>query len=127
MQSIANKIKIKVLPQYLSEYSKPINHQFLFSYRIIIVNASTKNIQLIARHWHIFDSNNQFKEVKGEGVIGKQPIILAGDTYNYESFSELKTDMGMMWGTFLMKDTDTNEMFEVKIPEFKLIQDCRLN
>ncbi len=127
MQSIANKIIVKVSPGYLSEYSKPTEYQFLFTYRINISNSSSQDIQLMGRHWHIFDSYNQFKEVKGEGVIGKQPIILAGESFNYESFCELKTDMGMMWGTFLMKDLASNEMFEVKIPEFKLIQDCRLN
>lgn len=127
MQSIASKIFIHVAPSFLSDYSKPSNDQFIFSYQVTINNASNHHIQLMARHWHIFDSNNQFKEVKGEGVIGKQPILMAGESFIYDSFCELKTDMGMMWGSFIMKDKETNAIFEVKIPNFKLIQDCRLN
>ncbi|MEX2379571.1 MAG: Co2+/Mg2+ efflux protein ApaG [Vicingaceae bacterium] len=127
MQSIASNIQINVLPVFMPEYSKPNEERFLFAYHITISNTSNQNIQLLARHWHIFDSNNEFKEVKGEGVLGKQPLILAGETFNYQSFCELKTDIGMMWGTFLMEDLTSKQKFEVKIPEFKLIQDCRLN
>ena len=58
--------------------------------------------------------SNTFKEVKGEGVVGKQPIILSSEVYDYQSFCELKSDMGMMWGTFLMKNLNSNEKFEVK-------------
>lgn len=127
MQSIANKIRVRVIPRYLSEYSKPVERQFLFAYHIIITNNSDEDVQLLARHWHIFDSTNTFKEVKGEGVVGKQPIILSSEVYDYQSFCELKSDMGMMWGTFLMKNLNSNEKFEVKVPVFQLIQDCRLN
>lgn len=127
MQSIASNIQINVLPVFMPEYSKPNEERFLFSYHITISNTSNQNIQLLARHWHIFDSNNEFKEVKGEGVLGKQPLILAGENFSYQSFCELKTDIGMMWGTFLMEDLASKQKFEVKIPEFKLIQDCRLN
>ena len=127
MQSIANKIKIKVIPRYLSTYSNPQERQFLFAYRIVITNKSEEDIQLLARHWHIFESINTFKEIKGKGVVGKQPIILSSEAYEYQSFCELRSDMGMMWGSFLLKKLNSNEKFEVKIPTFQLIHHCRLN
>ncbi len=125
--SITNEVSVSAIPSYLGSQSKPSMEEFLFSYHIRIENTSNSTIQLLSRHWFIFDSNGQYSEVKGEGVVGEQPILNSGQTHEYDSYCSLKTDIGMMWGTFLMKRMEDNSVFEVKIPEFQLIVPSRLN
>lgn len=124
---LTHAVNIEIVSNYIQEYSKPEHHRFLFSYQIKIENQKAEAIKLLTRHWYIFDSNGQVKEVAGEGVIGEQPIINAGETFEYESFCELKTDMGMMWGSYLMRNVETEKLFEAAIPEFQLICPARLN
>lgn len=124
---LTKDIDILVKPKFEAEHSDPSNRQFVFSYHIQILNHSLEAVQLLSRHWYIFDSNGEYKEVKGEGVIGVQPIIRAGEMHQYKSYSNLKTDIGMMWGTYLMKKLTDQKLFEAKIPEFQLITPSRLN
>lgn len=124
---ITKEIDIHVDAKYEEVHSDPNQNQYVFSYKIRIQNHSSKAVQLLSRHWYIFDSNGQYKEVKGEGVIGIQPIILAGGYHEYKSYSNLKTDIGMMWGTYLMKALENDKLFEAQIPEFQLITPNRLN
>jgi len=124
---ITQDISIKVDCQFEAEHSDIIQNQFVFSYRIRIENHSSESVQLLSRHWYIFDSNGEYKEVKGEGVIGVQPIIDSGSSHEYQSFSNLSTDIGMMWGSYLMKKLSNGKLFEAKIPEFHLITPNRLN
>tara|TARA_R100001015_G_C4616780_1_gene172988 strand:+ start:1471 stop:1725 length:255 start_codon:yes stop_codon:yes gene_type:complete len=84
-------------------------------------------VQLLSRHWYIFDSNGEYNEVKGEGVIGLQPIIDPGKSHEYQSYCNLRSDIGMMWGSYLMKKLSNEKLFEVQIPEFHLITPNRLN
>jgi len=124
---LTKDISIIVNSKFEAEHSDFSKNQFFFSYRIRIENHSTETVQLLSRHWYIFDSNGQYNEVKGEGVIGVQPIIEAGKAHEYQSFSNLRTDIGMMWGSYLMKKLPNGKLFEVKIPEFQLITPNRLN
>lgn len=124
---LTKDISIIVSSQFETEHSDISQNQFVFSYRIRIENQSNENVQLLSRHWYIFDSNGEYKEVKGEGVIGIQPIIEAGKAHEYQSFSNLRTDIGMMWGTYLMKKLSNGQFFEAQIPEFHLITPNRLN
>ncbi|MEQ8909462.1 MAG: Co2+/Mg2+ efflux protein ApaG [Vicingaceae bacterium] len=124
---LTDHISIQIKAEYLEDHSFPSKRQYLFAYQIAIQNQYSKAVQLLSRHWYIFDSYGAIKEVKGEGVVGKQPIIKPGESHEYQSFCELKTDMGMMWGNYLMKDCETDRLFEVKIPEFQLIDPARLN
>ena len=124
---ITRDIDIRVDSTYEPVHSDPNMNQYVFSYRIKIQNHSSEAVQLLSRHWYIFDSNGQYKEVKGEGVIGIQPIIPAGESHEYKSYSNLKTDIGMMWGTYLMKKIHNDQLFEAQIPEFQLITPNRLN
>ena len=125
--NVTDDILVKAIPKYEALYSNPSNNEFIFSYHIIIQNTGSQSVQLLSRHWYIFDSNGQYSEVKGEGVIGQQPIIHSGLSHEYDSYCNLKTDVGMMWGSYLMKKLDNNQLFEVSIPEFQMIVPYRLN
>lgn len=125
--SVTENIVISAEAKYEHGNSFPSKRSFLFGYHIKIQNKSNKAVQLLRRHWYIFDSNGEYSEVKGEGVIGEQPIILPNQIHEYDSFCSLKTDIGMMWGSYLMKKIEDNKLFEVKIPEFQLIAPSRLN
>lgn len=112
-------ITITARPIYLDGQSDSIAKKFVFAYFIRIQNNGKENVQLLRRHWFISDSNGDVKEVEGEGVIGKQPVIKPGGTYEYNSFCVLETFEGHMEGTYLIK-RENGERFPVKIPRFTL-------
>jgi ApaG protein len=120
-------VKVSVECFYQPDYSNPSNGEFMFAYRITIENANPFPVQLISRHWHIFDSNMQRREVEGEGVVGVQPVIQPSDSYQYVSGCNLKTELGKMHGTYQMIDLDTHRSFTVSIPEFVMIAPLKLN
>lgn len=124
---ITEGVKVSVETTYQPEYSNPANEHFMFAYKIQIENLSEYSVQLLRRHWIIFDSNGSKREVEGEGVVGLQPIIQPGQHHEYVSGCNLKTDMGNMQGTYQMKRLVDNELFEVKIPQFSLIAPFKLN
>lgn len=124
---ITSGIRISVHTRYREMYSNPKDSQYLFSYQIRIRNESDQTVQLLRRHWHIFDSSGEYHEVEGEGVIGHQPIINPGDTYEYESACNLTTDIGKMHGSYLMRRIDDGSHFRVIVPEFLMILPSRLN
>jgi len=100
--------------------------------RITIKNISDYTVQLKKRHWYIFDSNGMKSEVEGEGVVGEQPILAPGQSYQYVSGCNLMTDMGNMHGTYLMERVPRaigidGKLFNVKIPEFLMIVPYKLN
>jgi ApaG protein len=99
----------------------------MFSYKINIENLSDYTVQLISRHWYIFDSNGTHREVEGEGVIGVQPVIEPHENYEYVSGCNLKTEIGKMSGTYTFKRLVDNQLFEVTIPEFELLCPFKLN
>ncbi|TZF86058.1 Co2+/Mg2+ efflux protein ApaG (plasmid) [Pedobacter sp. BS3] len=124
---ITEGVKVSVETLYQPEYSNPESEHFMFAYKIKIENLSDYTVQLMRRHWFIFDSNGSRREVDGEGVVGQQPVIEPGDNHVYVSGCNLKSDMGNMKGTYQMKRLVDNETFEVNIPEFHLIAPYRLN
>ncbi|TCD02371.1 Co2+/Mg2+ efflux protein ApaG [Pedobacter frigidisoli] len=125
--AITDGVKVSVETIYQPEYSNPANEHFMFAYRVEISNLSDYAVQLMRRQWFIFDSNSSRREVEGEGVVGVQPIIEPGDTHVYVSGCNLKTDMGSMKGTYLMKRAVDDSEFDVDIPEFQLIAPYKLN
>jgi ApaG protein len=117
----SNKYQIKVQPspQYLAEQSDPENDRYLFAYTITIVNVGDVPAQLVSRHWIITDANNEVQEVRGLGVVGKQPLLKPGESFEYTSGSSLTTPVGTMKGTYQMVAEDGTH-FDAEIPEFVL-------
>lgn len=120
-------IRIKVLASTEPHLVKNQAERYLFAYRIHIENLGDQPVQLLRRHWYIYDSNGSKREVEGEGVIGKQPTLLPGDSYSYESWCPLYTEVGKMNGSYQMVNKNTEEHFDVVIPEFLLIASSKLN
>ncbi len=124
---ITDGVKVSVETTYQPEYSNPANEHYMFAYRVQIENLTGYSIQLMRRHWAIFDSNGTKREVDGEGVVGLQPILAPGQHHEYVSGCNLKTDMGSMKGTYQMKRLVDGEIFDVTIPQFNLISSFKLN
>ncbi|MCD6066379.1 MAG: cobalt transporter [Bacteroidetes bacterium] len=120
-------IEVSVKPQYLEEQSNPMYHSYVFMYTITIENKSDFTVQLLRRHWHIFDSNSEHREVEGEGVIGETPVIAPNESFTYSSGCNLVTEMGKMSGTYLVKNLVNEQLFQIIIPEFQLITPGKLN
>lgn len=122
-----NGIKISVETAYQAAESKRSGNQYVHAYRVTIENKSSDTVQLVKRHWFILDSNGDKREVKGDGVIGKQPVLGPNESHQYISWCPLLTEIGKMYGTFQMARKPENKEFFVRIPEFKLIVPYRLN
>ncbi|MCA5005410.1 Co2+/Mg2+ efflux protein ApaG [Sphingobacterium bovistauri] len=118
---------ISVENEYQPEYSNPENMHFMFAYRITIENNSDYTIQLMTRHWDIFDSIGEVKNVDGEGVVGQQPILAPGESHQYISGCNLKSEIGYMQGYYTMKREIDDHLFNVDIPRFNLIASFKLN
>ena len=122
-----NGITVSVETQYLPTHSNPRELKFIFGYHITIENGSPFIVQLLRRHWVIQHSDGRLREVEGEGVIGEQPVLNPGDIHEYSSFCDLDTDIGRMHGTYLMTRRDDGSLFEVAIPEFRMVAPFRMN
>jgi len=125
--AITEGVKVSVRATYQSGYSSPSQSHFVFLYEVTIENNSEYTLQLLRRHWYIYDSIGEIREVEGEGVIGKQPVIEPGMSHKYMSGCNLKTNIGKMRGTYLMERQIDGKVFEVEIPEFTLVPDYILN
>lgn len=124
---ITDGIKVSVETEYQPEFSNPLQAHFVFTYKISIENNSEFTIQLLRRHWYIHDSNWPLREVEGEGVVGQQPILEPGQSYQYVSGCNLRSGFGKMHGTFLMEKIVDGKLFHVDIPEFNMAVPYRLN
>ncbi len=120
-------VKVSVETFYQPTHSNPGQSHFVFAYRITIVNESGEDLRLKRRHWYIVDSDNSRREVEGEGVVGEQPFIGNGETYRYVSGCNLNTEIGKMFGTYLMERSGDKKLFYVKIPEFNMVVPNKLN
>jgi ApaG protein len=110
---------ITVRPQFLPEHSNPDEEKFVFAYTVTIRNTGEATAQLVSRHWIITDGNNRIEEVKGDGVVGEQPVLQPGEAYEYTSGCPLPTPFGSMKGSYLFVAEDGTR-FEAAIPEFVL-------
>lgn len=108
-----------VVTHHLSEQSSPGQQIFAFAYTITIRNTGTIAAQLISRHWVIRDANGQTEEVKGLGVVGRQPLLKPGEAFEYSSGTRLRTPSGVMHGSYFCVAED-GERFEVEVPLFVL-------
>jgi len=114
-------VEVSVETYYQPDYSNPLSGEFMFAYRITIDNHNNFSVKLHRRHWHIFDSNGEYREVEGEGVVGVQPVLQPADRYQYVSGCNLRSEMGRMSGTYQMENIDDRKFFEVDIPAFEMI------
>ncbi len=112
-------ITVRVAPSFLEDQSNPEEGRFLWAYHIRIENDGADEVQLIDRHWRIIDARGRTEEVRGEGVVGEQPIITPGEAYDYVSGCPLGTPSGLMQGSYGMVDAH-GARFEVEIPAFSL-------
>lgn len=119
MTQATDNIAITVSTRFLSEQSEPDQDRFAFAYTIAITNAGPESVRLLSRYWLITDGNNEKKEVHGEGVVGEQPYIPSGDTFEYTSGAMLKTAVGTMEGSYQMV-TESGDHFDATIPRFSL-------
>ncbi len=119
-------IQIKSEVEFLESQSEPENNRFVFSYTIRISNTGSENITLLARHWIITDDNNTIEEVIGDGVIGQQPEITPGTTFIYTSGAIIKTQVGIMQGSYKMI-TANSIKFEAQIKPFLLAAKLKIH
>ena len=120
-------ISVTVETVYQPEHSNPMQEYFVFEYTITIKNESPYTIQLLRRHWTIFDCSGVIREVEGEGVVGSQPVIEPGKSHVYSSGCNLKTTIGKMVGTYQMERVADRKPLNVRIPEFSMIVPYRNN
>jgi ApaG protein len=120
-------VTVTVTTNYLPDYSSPSQEHFVFAYRIDIRNDSEYTVKLLRRHWFISDANGTVREVEGEGVVGRQPVLEPGESHQYMSGCNLKSGVGKMRGTYLMERLVNGEQFQVNIPEFTLMVPYRMN
>ena len=119
-QRTTREIKVTVEPAFLEDQSAPDSNHFFWAYTVLIENGGAATVQLRARYWRIIDANGRTIEVKGAGVVGQQPILRPGESFEYKSGTPLETASGMMLGAYQMQ-TAEGEAFQVDIPVFPLV------
>jgi ApaG protein len=112
-------IAVSVEPTYLDARSSPESSQYFWAYRVRIENQGLETVRLLSRHWMITNARGEFSEVKGPGVVGEQPILKPGESFEYTSGAPLNTPTGMMGGAYEMEN-ESGERFNIEIPTFSL-------
>ena len=118
-QAVTRDIEVTVTPRFLPERSSPDNGYFFWAYTIEITNNGNQTVQLKTRHWKITDANGKLQEVRGPGVVGEEPVLNPGESFEYTSGVPLPTPSGFMLGTYGMVTT-AGETFDIAIPAFSL-------
>jgi ApaG protein len=118
-RAVTRQIEVTVEPNFLPERSSPDRQQYFWSYTIVITNAGPETVQLKTRHWIITDGTGRKQEVRGEGVVGEQPVLAPGERFEYTSGVPLTTASGIMTGRYQMV-SETGERFEIDVPTFSL-------
>ena len=117
--AVTRGVRVHVESEYAAERSQPSQNQWFFLYTITIANEGHEIVQLLTRHWIITDATGRIEEVRGPGVVGKQPILKPGESFTYTSGCPLNTPFGVMQGTYQMV-TDAGEHFDATIAPFKI-------
>jgi len=116
---ITRSIKVTVRPFYLEQHSSPAENQYVWAYHVRIENCGGETVQLRNRHWRITDSLGRLQEVRGPGVVGEQPVLAPGQSFEYTSSCPLPTPSGFMVGDYEM-ETASGENFLAQVPAFSL-------
>lgn len=117
--AITREIRVEVEPIFLDDQSVPDQAQYVWAYRVQIENEGNETVQLLTRYWHITDGMGRVQEVRGAGVVGEQPVLNPGESYEYTSGTPLPTPSGIMKGIYQMR-TPSGEKFEIEVPAFSL-------
>ena len=117
--AVTRQISVTVTPYFIEDQSDPEDNHFVWAYQVNIENTGRETVQLKSRYWHITDANGQVQEVRGDGVVGEQPVLRPGESFEYTSGTPLSTPSGIMVGRYQM-ETKTGEGFEIDIPAFSL-------
>jgi ApaG protein len=120
-EAVTRNIRVTVETEYAPSRSNPGQNQWFFLYTIRLTNEGRETVQLLSRHWIITDAMGQSEEVRGPGVVGKQPVLEPGESFEYTSGCELTTPFGSMRGTYQMV-TSTRENFDIQIPQFTMTE-----
>lgn len=118
-EAVTNNVRVAVTSQYAPDQSLPFLSHWSFYYTVRITNEGVDTVQLLSRHWIITDGSGHIKEVKGEGVVGEQPVLGPGESFQYTSGCQLSTSSGVMRGAYQMTTAD-GAPFDVKIAPFAL-------
>ncbi len=118
-EAVTDNIRVEVMSSYSPENSRPLEGEWVFQYTVRITNQGRETVQLVSRHWVITDAAEQIEEVRGSGVVGKQPVLAPGEFFKYSSWCHLKTPMGIMRGTYEMVGAD-GKHFDIEIAPFAL-------
>jgi len=116
---ITRSIRVTVEPIYLDDQSSPSDNHYVWAYQIPIENESADTVQLLHRYWRITDAQGRVQEVRGAGVVGEQPTLRPGESYEYASGTPLPTPSGIMVGSYEM-ETEQGARFDVAVPAFSL-------
>jgi ApaG protein len=119
-------VRVQVQASYLADRSSPRQGQFLFSYRVRISNVGGETVRLVSRHWVITDGDGRVEHVRGPGVVGEQPVLAPGESFEYSSFCPLPTPIGSMHGEYQMAAADGSG-FDAEIAPFHLAVPSALN
>lgn len=118
-EAITDGIKVTVRPLFLEEQSEPAENHYVWAYHVTIENMGDRRVRLRTRHWRITDAKGMVQEVRGPGVVGEQPVLEPGESYEYTSGTPLTTPSGVMMGSYQMEGPE-GAMFDVAIPAFSL-------
>jgi ApaG protein len=125
--TITNGIKVSVETDYEGRFFSKQGPLYVFSYEVTIANHSPDTVQLLGRHWFIYDTGEGPSEVAGKGVVGQQPILGPGDSHTYKSGCHLRASIGAMKGTYEMLRLSTGKTFNINIPALQFFASPRLN
>jgi ApaG protein len=120
-EAVTNNVRVEVESQYAPERSQPFQSHWFFHYTVRISNEGDETVQLLSRHWIITDGSGHVEEVRGAGVVGEQPVLSPGESFEYTSGCQLKTSTGTMRGTYQMV-TEDGSHFDVEIAPFALAE-----
>jgi len=125
-QALTNGILVTVKSAYMPERSAPTLRRFAFAYTVTIANQGRESTRLMSRHWVITDSEGEVQEVRGDGVVGEQPLLAPGEAFEYTSWCVIATPTGSMQGTYQMV-AETGTQFDAEIASFRLGMPHSLN
>ena len=125
-EATTQDVVVSVQASFIPERSQPVEGRWFFSYRIRIANHGDESVKLLNRHWIITDALGQVEEVRGPGVVGKQPLLAPGESFEYTSFCPLPTPFGTMEGSYEMV-TEDGDRFHAEIARFTLTEPLAIN